>query len=272
MSGTQTGILKPLTGPLVLQPLKSNPMRTLGLVLVMRGNGALVTNFTHRVLAALKELSPNKIEVIIVDHDIDEHSFAKAKYLIQRHQSIYLMRVSQNNNGAEALFRAWQRSKASILGHIEIGDIAALTALPTMLTIAKNALDSEETDVVVGYRRLSTRWGIVPSRSTINTIITQAYGKIIMPDLFLSSAHPLSTCLFVRRDILQERKMTLYGDSMLPNLITNIPRMKITEIPYADQKIMGTTEQKGGRVSLRTLAPALFHLNIFHKTHILLDQ
>lgn len=272
MSGTQTGILKPLTGPFVLQPLKSSPVRTLGIVLIMHNHGEMVINFAYRLLAALKELPPSKIEVIFAACDSDDNSFTKARYLVQRHQSAYLMRVPRGNNGAEVLFRAWQRSRASILGNIEIGDEAALTAMPAMLAEAKRAINSETIDVVAGYHQLSAQWRALPHRSTIRAITAQLCGRVIMPDLFLSSKHPLSTCLFVRRNALEGQQMMLHGDIMLPNLIAHIPDIKIAEIPYANQEKIGEMGQAESQTSLRALLSTLFRLNIFHKTHVLVNK
>lgn len=259
---TQTGILTPLTGGLTIPPLPTNRIRALGVIVIMRNHSEVVIDFVRKLLITLRNIPAHKLELIIVDYHSEDDSFVKMQQLMQRLPSLHMMRANHRSGIAEAIFRAWQRSHASIVGTVEMGDYAALGALQTMLS----KIESDSVDAAVGYRYISPKQYIAPTTEIGMLMAAHACARLIMPDLFASSMHPLSTTLFVKRDILVGREMRMYGSALLPNVTTQIPTMRIAETPYPYQPVVA--RNKLPLLSLRTLIPVLFKLNLVHKTHI----
>ena len=239
MERADTAVLMPLACNFIVKPLPvQHHSRILSLVLIMYNQSEIVERFVKTVVHSLQQWLAHQFEIILVDYHSTDNSCAVVKRFLHTMPSLYLMNSIHDESMAESLFRAWQLSRTRLCSVMEVGDYGAIHALSSMMAEMQGKnIDSkaqeQPPDMVVGSRTAPKTGVFSTLRRSAMVAVIHWIGRIIMPHLFKNVGNPLSNCMLLKREILCTYAISIYGDAILPNLLTQLDIKHVVDMRYA---------------------------------------
>ncbi|MEM7553264.1 MAG: glycosyltransferase [Cyanobacteria bacterium P01_A01_bin.84] len=179
----------------------------------------------------LDKYIPGSYELIVVDDDSPDRTWAVVQALISKYPQLRVMRRQQEKGLSSAVIRGWQISRGEILGVID-GDLQhPPQILWEMLQKIKEKADL--VDLTVASRHIEG--GGVSSWSLVRRLLSrgaQLLGLILLPRVVGRVSDPMSGYFMVRRECIAETILNPVGYKILLEVIARGKINQIAEVGY----------------------------------------
>ncbi|MEM7726529.1 MAG: glycosyltransferase [Cyanobacteria bacterium P01_A01_bin.45] len=177
----------------------------------------------------LDENIPGKYELIVVDDDSPDQTWAFAESLVSKYPQLRVMRRQQEKGLSSAVIRGWQIARGEVLGVID-GD---LQHPPQMLWEMLQKMRGGKADLTVASRHVEG--GGVSSWSVVRRFLSrgaQLLGLILLPRVIGRVSDPMSGYFMVRRECIAEIILNPVGYKILLEVIARGEINHIAEVGY----------------------------------------
>jgi dolichol-phosphate mannosyltransferase len=168
-------------------------------------------------------------EVIVVDDDSPDGTWAVVQDLVSEYPSLRVIRRINERGLAQAVVRGWQEARGEILAVID-GD---LQHPPETLKMLLEALEKEGVDIAVASRHIRgggvSRWNIM--RRGISWAATLA-ATWLLPGLLATVRDPMSGYFAMRRSVIENCRLNPEGYKILLEVLGRGHYKTVTEVPY----------------------------------------
>jgi dolichol-phosphate mannosyltransferase len=247
MITTQHGGLLPVpSGDLRVSRLTWNGRHTVGtadqdssvdsigfsLIVPTFNEGRNVAKIVSLLCGLLNTALPNDYEVIIVDDDSPDQTWAIAQALMPEFPQLRVMRRQQERGLSTAVIRGWQASRGEIVGVID-GD---LQHPPEVLLKMLNAV-MDGADLAVASRHVEG--GGVSSWSMTRRVLSrgaQLLGLVLCPAVVGRVSDPMSGYFMVRRAAIADCLLNPLGYKILLEVLGRGQINRIAEVGYVFQE------------------------------------
>ena len=244
---------------LVPQPTGELSVRTaaadgchLSLILPTYTEADNIATVIAALVAALDPQYAGHYELIVVDDNSPDGTWAIAGELATRYSCLRVIRRLQERGLSSAVIRGWQASRGDVVGVID----ADLQHPPQVVTTLLTEIDAGA-DLAVASRHVAG--GGVSVWSPIRRLLSrgaQLIGLLLLPEVIPRVSDPMSGFFLVRRSLLQGRLLRPVGYKILIELLARCPIGAIAEQPYIfEERQHGTS-----KVSWRHYRDYLRHL------------
>lgn len=241
------------TGPLVVGPTPRSAGHRIALSLVLP-----TYNEAHNVRALLEELSAllgpelgNAYELIVVDDDSPDRTWAHALDAAEELPCVRVVRRRGERGLSTAVIRGWQVARGEILGVMD----ADLQHPPGLnVELFRRMAD---VDLAVGSRHVSG--GGVSTWSVARRILSrgaQLLGLVVLPGVLLRVSDPMSGYFLVRRASIQGVELDPLGYKILVEVVARGRIGGIAEVGY----VFREREQGESKVTWRLYLDYVRHL------------
>jgi dolichol-phosphate mannosyltransferase len=230
------GLLPEISGEFVISEAAAQviPPRCLSLSLVIPtfNEGHNIEPLIAQLVDLLEPGLANDYELIVVDDNSPDGTWAIAQTLTQRYPQLRVMRRQQERGLASAVVRGWQAARGDILGVID-GDLQhpPQTLLPLLTAIAEGA------DLAVASRHVEgggvSDWGL--GRRCLSRG-GQLLGLLISPKVVGRLSDPMSGFFLVRRRAITHQTLNPIGYKILLEVLSKATLKDIAEIGYVFQE------------------------------------
>lgn len=231
-------VLQPATGPLYIAqipaPSSPRPGQTLALSLVLptyneRGNIAPLVAQLTRLLDAML---PGAYELILVDDDSPDGTWAVALGLVAAYPQLRVMRRRRERGLSSAVIRGWQLARGQILAVID----ADLQHPPDLLRSLWQAM-AQGADLAIASRHIDgggvSDWNLIRRGLSRGA---QVLGLVLLPGVVGRVSDPMSGYFMVRRDAIADRPLQPKGYKILLELLGRGQIETIAEVGYVFQE------------------------------------
>jgi dolichol-phosphate mannosyltransferase len=180
----------------------------------------------------LDESIPGEYELLVVDDDSPDQTWAIAQSLMSDYPQLRVMRRQHERGLSSAAIRGWQASRGQVLGLID-GD---LQHPPQVLLQLLRAIE-QGADLAVASRHIEG--GGVSSWSVIRRFLSrgaQLMGLILLPGVLGRVSDPMSGYFLVRRRSLVGRRLYPQGYKILIEVLARGAVSQVTEVAYVFQE------------------------------------
>jgi dolichol-phosphate mannosyltransferase len=187
-----------------------------------------IQNVVRILSQLLDESIPGNYELIVVDDDSPDRTWAVAQSLMAEYPQLQVMRRQQQRGLSSAVIRGWQVARGHILGVID-GD---LQHPPEVLIQLWNAIE-QGADLAVASRHVEG--GGVSSWSVVRRFLSrgaQVLGLIILPGVVGRVSDPMSGYFMVRRACIANTVLNPVGYKILLEIIGRGKVLEIAEVGY----------------------------------------
>ena len=182
----------------------------------------------------LDQATAGEYELIIVDDNSPDHTWAIASSLIPQYPNLRVMRRTEERGLSTAVIRGWQVAQGSVLGVMD-GDLQhPPETLLKMLDQMRLGVD-----LVVASRHVDE--GGVSNWNFMRRCLSrgaQMLGLIICPDIVGRVSDPMSGYFMVRRRAIADCVMEPYGYKILLEVLGRGRIQAIAEVGYIFQERM----------------------------------
>jgi dolichol-phosphate mannosyltransferase len=193
-------------------------------------------NNVNKIVSVLTELLskyiPGEYELIIVDDNSPDQTWAVAQSLMSEYPQLRVMRRQSERGLSSAVIRGWQAARGSVLGVID-GD---LQHPPEVLLQMLQAVD-KGADLAVASRHVDG--GGVSSWSIVRRFLSrgaQVLGLVILPRVLGRVSDPMSGYFLVRRSAIAHTTLNPVGYKILLEVIGRGQIQEIAEVGYVFQE------------------------------------
>ncbi|MEP0889330.1 MULTISPECIES: glycosyltransferase [unclassified Leptolyngbya] len=194
----------------------------------------------------------DRYELIVVDDDSPDQTWAIAESLRAQYPHLRVMRRQGEKGLSTAVIRGWQVAQGEILGVID-GDLQHPPE--TLLQLLKAV--QAGVDLAVASRHVSG--GGVSTWSLTRRILSrgaQLVGLVLLPDVVSRVSDPMSGYFMVRREAIAERPLSPLGYKILIEVLGRGNIDEVAEVGYVFQE-----RQEGeSKVTWRQYLDYLHHL------------
>ncbi|MBV9385605.1 MAG: glycosyltransferase [Chroococcidiopsidaceae cyanobacterium CP_BM_ER_R8_30] len=233
--------------PNLLLPVPSGPLRvteiplingiapspiSFSLVIPTYNESANIQRIIQILSQLLDEFIPGKYELLVIDDDSPDRTWAIAQSLTAEYPQLRVMRRQQERGLSSAVIRGWQMSRGEVLGVID-GD---LQHPPHVLLQLLKAIE-QDADLAVASRHVEG--GGVSSWSAIRRFLSrgaQLMGLIILPGVVGRVSDPMSGYFLVRRRSLVGRTLHPQGYKILIEVLARGAVSQVAEVGYVFQE------------------------------------
>jgi dolichol-phosphate mannosyltransferase len=200
----------------------------------------------------LDNLLPNDYELVVVDDDSPDRTWAIALALTERYPQLRVMRRQQERGLATAVIRGWQASRGEVLGVID-GDLQHPPEVLGQLlqTIRQGA------DLAVASRAVAG--GGVSDWSLKRRILSrgaQLLGLVVLPRVLGRVSDPMSGYFLVRRGAIAAQRLNPKGYKILIEVVGRGNIEQIGEVGY----VFRERQDGESKVTWRQYQDYLHHL------------
>jgi dolichol-phosphate mannosyltransferase len=242
--------LKASTGSYIV-PLLDSSEDFFSLVVPTYNEGQNLKPLVEQVCPVLDAAMGERYEIIVVDDNSPDGTFATAVQLAEHCPRLKAMRRVGERGLATAVIRGWQAARGNILAVMD-GDLQHPPAVlgDMVREFRKNA------DLVVASRYVER--GSVGNWGLARRLLSRGAGKIaalILPELS-SVSDPMSGYFALRRTLIQGIELNPTGYKILLEVLVRGRQGKVVEVPFEFQlRLHGET-----KVELKLYFEYLKHL------------
>ncbi|WP_353258094.1 glycosyltransferase [Prochlorothrix hollandica] len=230
--------LTPPTGILQVPPLhRANsapiaPPIQLSLIVPTYNEGGNVGKLITVLSALLDPVLPQGYELIIVDDDSPDRTWALAQGYLPDYPQLRVMRRQGERGLSSAVIRGWQGAQGEILGVID-GDLQH----PPEVLLELLAQVRQGADLAVASRHIDG--GGVSDWSLARRILSrgaQLLGLVLLPRAVGRVSDPMSGYFLVRRSAIAARPLQPLGYKILIEVLGRGTLDRVAEVPYVFQE------------------------------------
>jgi len=180
----------------------------------------------------LDEVLGDRYELIVVDDDSPDQTWAIARTLLSQYPHLRVMRRQGEKGLSTAVVRGWQVARGEILGVID-GD---LQHPPETLLQLLNAV-REGADLAVASRHVTG--GGVSTWSLMRRFLSrgaQVLGLVLLPGVVSRVSDPMSGYFLVRRQAIANRPLSPLGYKILIEVLGRGTIQQVAEVGYVFQE------------------------------------
>jgi dolichol-phosphate mannosyltransferase len=229
-------LILPPTGPLQISLTAAPPVTgsslQLSLVIPTYNESRNVAVIVERLTHLLEDLIPGDYELILVDDNSPDGTWAVAQGLTERYPQLRVMRREQERGLSSAVIRGWQAARGEILGVID----ADLQHPPETLIQLLKKIQSGA-DLAVASRHVEG--GGVSQWSAVRRFLSrgaQVLGLVILPRVVGRVSDPMSGYFMVRRSAIAGPLLNPMGYKILLEVIGRGRVADIAEVGYVFQE------------------------------------
>lgn len=211
------------------------PPAWLSLVIPTYNESQNIAVLVQNLSALLGEALGENYELIVVDDDSPDRTWAIAQSLIPAYPHLRVIRRQGEKGLSTAVIRGWQVAQGNVLGVID-GDLQhpPETLLHLFKAIQQGA------DLAVASRHVEG--GGVSSWSAIRRFLSrgaQVLGLIVLPGVISRVTDPMSGYFMVRRGAIAERSLSPLGYKILIEVLGRGEIQQVAEVGYVFQERLG---------------------------------
>ena len=262
--GRHPAVLDVPTGALSISSGASGAIK-LSLVIPTFNESKNVEELVARLTSVLDVFLPRGYELIVVDDDSPDETWAVALRLADRYPALRVMRRRGEKGLSTAVIRGWQAARGEVLAVID-ADLQHPPELVERLwsEIAKGA------DLATGSRHVAG--GGVSDWSAVRRALSrgaQLLGLFVLPGVVGRVSDPMSGYFMVRRSAIAETELSPLGYKILIEVIGRGRIGRIAEVGYVFQERTAGESKVTSKLYLEylrhllrlrlSLLPARFH-------------
>jgi len=202
------------------------------LVIPTYNESASIQQLVGSLSQLLDESIPGDYELLVVDDDSPDQTWAIAQSLMSEYPQLRVMRRQQERGLSSAVIRGWQASGGQVLGVID-GD---LQHPPHVLLQLLRAIE-QGADLAVASRHVEG--GGVSSWSAVRRFLSrgaQLVGLVLLPGVLGRISDPMSGYFLVRRRCLVGRTLYPQGYKILIEVLARGATSQVAEVGYVFQE------------------------------------
>jgi len=240
-------------GPLTIAPQERPDVLDLSLILPTYNESAHIDPIVEQLVAVLDSISALRYEIIIVDDDSPDRTWAKALHLAHKFPQVRAIRRQGQRDLSTAVLCGWQIARGEIFAVMD----ADLQHPPETIAELWRAM-RRGADLAVASRNIEgggvSDWTL-PRR--IVSRCAQLLGLVVLPEVTGKVSDPMSGYFMVRRSSLEGRELHPLGYKILVEVLARGEIQKICEIPY----VFRETPERASKHSPAVFAQYLQHLS-----------
>jgi len=248
------GILEVETlGPLTIAPQERPDVLDLSLLLPTYNESAHIDAIVEQLIAVLEGIPALRYEIIIVDDDSPDRTWARALHLSHKFPQVRAIRRQGHRDLSTAVLQGWQIARGEVFAVMD----ADLQHPPETITELWRAM-RRGADLAVASRNVEgggvSDWTLprrIVSRSA------QLLGLVVLPEIAGKVSDPMSGYFMVRRSALEGRELKPLGYKILMEVLARGEVDKISEVPY----VFRETPERPSKHSPAVFAQYLKHLS-----------
>ncbi len=214
------------------EPAALPPVVRLSLVVPTYNEGGNVEKMVQQLSTLLDAALPNAYEIIVVDDNSPDQTWAKAQALMPEYPGLRVMRRETERGLSTAVIRGWQAARGQVLGVID-GD---LQHPPEVLLQLLEAV-AQGADLAVASRHVAG--GGVSTWSMARRILSrgaQLLGLVLCPRVVGRVSDPMSGYFMVRHSAIAEHLLSPAGYKILLEVLGRGAIGAIAEVGYVFQE------------------------------------
>ena len=223
----------PPDGPLQISSMGvDEPRLDFSLVIPTYNEGKTVARLVSQLTAHLDTAIPHRYELIVVDDNSPDRTWAVAQQLAQDYPQLRVMHRQQERGLSTAVIRGWQVARGDILGVID----ADLQHPPDTLIQLLEAMQ-RGADLAVASRHVAG--GGVSDWSVVRRFLSrgaQVLGLLILPTVVGRVTDPMSGYFMVQRRAIAGPRLSPVGYKILLEVIGRGRIDTIAEVGYVFQE------------------------------------
>ena len=240
-------------GPLTIAPQEPPDVLDLSLVLPTYNESTHIDDIVGQLIAVLDAIPALKYEIIIVDDDSPDRTWAKALHLSHKFPQVRAIRRQGQRDLSAAVLCGWQIARGEILAVMD----ADLQHPPETIGELWRAM-RRGADLAVASRNIEgggvSDWTF--SRRVVSRC-AQLLGLVMLPEVNGKVSDPMSGYFMVRRSSLEGRELKPLGYKILMEVLARGAVEKISEVPY----VFRETPERASKHSPAVFAQYLKHLS-----------
>jgi dolichol-phosphate mannosyltransferase len=238
-------------GPLCVSPERQGPIR-LSLIVPTYDESRNLEELLRQLTAVLEPRLAGEYEILVVDDDSPDGTWAVAMRLSERWPAVRVMRRRSEKGLSTAVIRGWQAARGEVLGVID----ADLQHPPEVLARLWEATRAGA-DLAVASRHVEG--GGVSDWSALRRALSrgaQLLGLAVLPSVVGRVSDPMSGYFMVRRSAIAGAELSPLGYKILIEVIGRGRIRTISEVGYVfRERLAGES-----KVTARLYADYLRHL------------
>lgn len=199
------------------------------LVVPTYNEAANIRQLYQRIIDCLAKM-PFDSEIIIVDDNSPDGTFAVMDDLTKADQRLKLIRRIKERGLASAVVSGWAASCGEILGVMD----ADLQHPPEVLKgMLNKIINNNEIDIVIASRYVAG--GKVLNQNFLQALRSAAaifLGRIFIPKIFKLIKDPLSGYFILRKKVIEGKKLAPIGYKILLEVLARCQDKNVFEMPY----------------------------------------
>ncbi len=202
------------------------------LVIPTYNEGANIQQLIRLLSQLLDESIPGDYELLVVDDDSPDQTWAVAQSLMSDYPQLRVMRRQQERGLSSAVIRGWQAAQGQVLGVID-GDLQH----PPQVLLQMLGAIKQGADLAVASRHVEG--GGVSSWSVIRRFLSrgaQLVGLVLLPGVLGRVSDPMSGYFLVRRRCLVGRTLYPQGYKILIEVLARGAVSQVAEVGYVFQE------------------------------------
>ncbi|TMB04111.1 MAG: glycosyltransferase [Deltaproteobacteria bacterium] len=238
-------------GPLRVDPGREPPIR-LSLIVPTYNESRNLEELLRQLTAVLEPRLSGEYEIVVVDDDSPDGTWAVAMRLAERWSAVRVMRRRSEKGLSTAVIRGWQVARGEVLAVID----ADLQHPPEVLARLWEAVKAGA-DLAVASRR--AEGGGVSDWSALRRALSrgaQLLGLLVLPSVVGRVSDPMSGCFMIRRSAIAGVELSPLGYKILIEVLGRGRIRTICEVGYVfRERLAGES-----KVTARLYADYLRHL------------
>jgi dolichol-phosphate mannosyltransferase len=246
--GRHPAVLETPSGDLQVGARRGGPVK-LSLVVPTYNESRNLEELIGRLSALLDGVLPGAYEVIVVDDDSPDQTWALALRLADRFPSLRVMRRRGEKGLSTAVIRGWQAARGEVLAVID-GDLQH----PPEVVEKLWAAIAQGADLAVGSRH--TEAGGVSDWSVLRRALSrgaQLVGFCVLPGIVGRVSDPMSGCFMVRRSAIADATLNPLGYKILIEVLARGRIGRVAEVGYVFRERLAGESKVTGRLYLEYL-------------------
>jgi dolichol-phosphate mannosyltransferase len=240
------GLLQAPSGPYTVKPLSTaaGARVHLSMILPTYNESKNIREMVLRLTQVLDAEYRGGYEIIVVDDDSPDKTWALAESLTAEFPQLRVMRRQQERGLSTAVIRGWQASRGELLAVID----ADLQHPPELVTKLCKEME-RGADLALASRHVEG--GGVSDWSMLRRILSRAaqvLGLLILPGVVGKVTDPMSGFFMVRRSAIENIELNPLGYKILIEVLGRGRVRWIGEVPYVFQERARGESKVTGRV------------------------